>query len=144
MSADSKSLVERFYTEVWNGAAERVAREILHKDLTFRGSLGLSHHGPDGFITYLRSVHAALGNYRCVIEDLITTETRAAARVTFTGTHRGMFFGVAPTGRQITWAGAAFFTIADARIIDIWVLGDVDSVKEQLGAASSASLNAES
>ena len=140
MSADPKSLVERFYAEVWNGADERAAREILHKNLTFRGSLGLSHRGPDGFSTYMRSIRAVLGDYRCIIEDLIATGTRAAARMTFTGVHRATFFGVPPTGRRITWAGAAFFTIADDKIIDIWVLGDIASVKEQLGAAHSASI----
>ena len=68
----------------------------------------------------------------CVIEDLITTEDRAAARMTFKGKHRGEFFGVAATGRQIAWAGAAFFTVHGNRITDLWVLGDIDSVKLQL------------
>jgi predicted ester cyclase len=47
---------------------------------------------------------------------------------------RGSFFGVAATGQRTTWSGAAFFVIVDARIKDIWVLGDLDRVKQQLGA----------
>jgi predicted ester cyclase len=102
--------------------------------LSFRGSLGAERSGPDSFIDYLRQTHAALAEYRCIIDDLIATNDRAAARMTFTGIHRGAFFGVAATGQRITWNGAAFFVLVDARIKNIWVLGDLDSVKQQLGA----------
>ena len=133
-----KSLVERFYSEVWNLADEKAAREILDPALSFRGSLGPSRRGVDGFIEYMRSIHGTLGNYQCIIEDLIATEQRAAARMRFTGVHRGPFFGVPATGRQITWAGSAFFTVAAGKIAEIWVLGDVDSVKQQLGVVGTA------
>jgi len=41
---------------------------------------------------------------------------------------------VEATGRVITWAGGAFFTTDGERITELWVLGDIDSVKQQLGA----------
>ena len=134
MEPSPKSLVERFYFEVWNCADERVAREILHPEFRFRASLGPEKHGPDGFIEYMRSIHAALADYKCVIDDLITTENRAAARMTFHGRHRGRFFDVEPTGKEIRWAGGAFFKMDGKQIVELWVLGDVDSVKHQLSA----------
>lgn len=79
MSSDSKALIERFYYEMWNRADERIAREILHPRFRFRASLGPERHGPDGFIDYMRSVHAALADFTCIIEDLITMADRAAA-----------------------------------------------------------------
>jgi predicted ester cyclase len=138
MITSPKTLVERFYLEVWNRADERLAREILHSDLRFRSSLGVQRHGPDGFIDYMRSIHGALAEYTCIIEDLIETETRAAARMMFKGLHRGRFFEVQPTGREIRWAGAAFFTTDGNQIVEVWVLGDVDCIKQQLGARSGA------
>jgi len=50
-----------------------------------------------------------------------------------------MFFGMPPTGREIVWTGAAFFHIIGLQIVSLWVLGDVDAVKRQLGAASTSS-----
>ncbi len=134
MQVTPKSLVERFYYEVWNRADEGVAREILHPKFRFRASLGPERRGPDGFIEYMRSIHAALGNYTCIIDDLVTTEDRAAARMTFKGIHRAHFFESDPTGREITWAGGAFFKTDGDKIVELWVLGDIDSVKQQLGA----------
>lgn len=135
---DTATLVRRFYDELWNQASESVAREILHPTLSFRGSLGSLKSGPEGFIDYLRDVHAALAEFRCIIDDLIATDDRAAARMTFSGFHRAVFFGVPATGRRVTWSGAAFFAIADQRIKEIWVLGDLDSIRQQLGAAEDA------
>lgn len=132
MPSTPSELVERFYHEVWNRADERVARDILDADFVFRASLGPELHGPDGFIVYLRAVHAAIGNFTCTIEDLIATEDRAAAKMLFHGIHRAKFFGVEATGRAIKWSGAAFFTVRGGRIAQLWVLGDVDDVKRQV------------
>ena len=135
MIPPTKTLVERFYYEVWNRANENTAPEILHPEFRFRGSLGQEKCGPDGFIEYLRSVHAALADFTCIIDDLIATETRAAARMTFKGLHRGRIFGVEPTGRQISWSGGAFFAMDGKQITELWVLGDFDSAKRQLNVS---------
>jgi predicted ester cyclase len=132
-------LVQRFYNEVWNQADESVAWVLLHPQFRFRASLGAERDGPKAFIDYLRAIHAALGSYTCVIEDLVESDCRAAAKMRFRGIHRGPFFGVSPTGRQITWAGAAFFTTDGRQITALWVLGDIDAVKRQLGSAADAS-----
>ena len=132
MSSTPRELVERFYHAVWNKADEAEARKILKPDFRFRASLGPELRGPGGFIAYLRSVHAALENFTCTIEELIETDDRAAARMSFTGWHRGTMFGIAPTGRDIAWSGAAFFTIEDGMIAELWVLGDVEAVRRQL------------
>ena len=129
-----RKLVEAFYFEVWNRADEKRAREILAESFRFRGSLGAERVGPDGFIAYLRDVHRALGDYRCLIDDLVVEEGRAAARMRFTGRHQDEFLGVPATGRQITWSGAAFFQCEGGRMTDLWVLGDLVELRRQLEA----------
>jgi predicted ester cyclase len=80
----------------------------------------------------MREVHSALADYRCTIEDLVEDDGRAAARVRFEGVHRGELLGFAPTGRRVAWTGAAFFTVSADRLTDVWVLGDLDSLRRQL------------
>ncbi len=126
-------LVGKFYDVVWNQANEEVAREILHPGFIFRASLGPERQGLDGFINYMRAIHAALGDYTCTVDELLVDGAKAAARLTFAGRHQGEFFGVAGTGRPIAWSGAAFFETDGSRITRLWVLGDVDGVKQQLG-----------
>ncbi len=132
MPPTPRDLVERFYNLVWNQANEAEARNILAADFRFRASLGLELRGPGGFIAYLRSVHAVLENFTCTIEELIATGDRAAARMSFRGKHRAKFFSIDATGREIHWNGAAFFTIRDGTIAELWVLGDIEAVRRQL------------
>ena len=132
MTATPSELVERFYHQVWNQADQAEARKILSPDFRFRASLGPELRGPGGFIAYLRSVHAALENFTCTIEELIATADRAAARMSFAGTHRGKFFGIEATGRAIHWSGAAFFKVEGGLIAELWVLGDIEAVRRQL------------
>ena len=132
MAWTATELVERFYNLVWNKADETEARRILARDFRFRGSLGPELHGPDGFIAYMRSVHAALGGFTCQIEEVIAAGDQAAARMSFYGRHRGRFFGIEPSGREIRWSGAAFFKTRGGTIIELWVLGDIEEVRRQL------------
>jgi len=127
-------LIERFYREIWDHADEEVAREILAASLRFRGSLGPEKRGPEGFIEYLRAVHAALENFESIVEDLLVDGNRAAVRLTFRGIHRGVLFGFEPTGKLVSWQAAAIFETDGEKITALWLLGDVDAVKRQLGA----------
>lgn len=126
-------LVRRFYNELWNQANEAIAPEILTAQFRFRGSLGAEKSGIAGFLGYLRDLHRALGDYECLILDLITDHDRAAARMKFRGQHQAEFFDVPATGAQVEWEGAAFFMIKTGKIDSLWVLGDLNSLKAQLG-----------
>src|SRR5262249_4553551 len=107
----NRSLVEEFYGKVWNQGDEEVARRILSSDLRFRGSTGPVKSGVEEFLGYVRLIRGALSRYECVIEELVSEGERSFARMLFRGIHTGRFFGVAPTGREIAWAGAALFGI---------------------------------
>ena len=127
-------LIRRFYTDLWEAGDETAAPDILHPDLTFRGSVGLSKTGIDGYLDYLRLIRTALADYRCDILSLITQGDKAAARMRFHGRHVGEFLGVGSTHRRISWQGAAFFEMRESRLADIWVLGDTDALRAQLEA----------
>ena len=134
MGSDIKQLIERFYGEIWNHRLEAVAHDILVPDFSFRGSLGVERKGVEAFLVYARSVHEALRDYRCSINEIIVEGERAAARMTFSGIHGGEFYGVAGTGREISWTGAAFFVSHSQRLSELWVLGDIDAIKAQINA----------
>ncbi len=125
-------LIERFYNEVWNQWNEAAASEILGPKFKFRGSLGRETAGIEEFLDYTRSIRAAFPDFHNDIEALIVEGDSAAARLTYTGTHRGVALSIEATGRPIRYAGAAFFTCHKGLIEKAWVLGDLDSLKQQL------------
>lgn len=135
MGNDVRTLVHRFYAEAWNAWDDTVVEEILAPDFVFRGSLGDEVHGRDGWRAYRDKIRAGAPDFHNEITDLVLSPNRAAARLTYTGHHRGDLLGVPATGRPISYSGAAFFTATDGYLSAAWVLGDLDSLRRQLTAA---------
>jgi predicted ester cyclase len=127
--------VRRFYEDIWNRQRVDLVPSVLHPDVTFRGSLGPTRTGHQAFIDYVVEVHEALAGYHCAIDDLVAAGEQVAVRATFSGRHRGVLLGYAPTMRLVAWAGAAFFRFDGGLALDIWVLGDLDGLRAQLAAA---------
>ncbi len=127
-------LVEAFYSDVWNRQDLNLAHKILSRDFKFRGSLGSEKQGVEGFLEYHSAVHAALGSYTCTIKNLICMDDGVAARLITRGIHQATLFGVSATHKEIEWGAAAFFRISEGQLSELWVLGDIDAVKQQLHA----------
>jgi steroid delta-isomerase-like uncharacterized protein len=136
---DTLGLVEEFYARIWNAGDEEAAHRLLASDLRFRGSTGVGLEGVGPFLEYVRLIRRALADYRCTIEDVVVERDRAFAKMRFVGRHVGTFMGVAPTGRTLQWVGAALFRVEGGRIRSLWVLGDMDGLKQQLGLSESVS-----
>ena len=121
-----------FYDEFWNEINLQRADEILHSDVTFRGSVGVGATGRQEVCDYVVMITSALSDYRCEVESLITEGNRAAVKVRFSGSHTGEFLGYPPTGHRLEWVGAAFFAAEGDTLRDIWVLGDLEALRSQL------------
>ncbi len=133
MSAETnRQLVETFFNVMWNTWSEETARAILTDDIDFRGSIGLHVSGHDGFLGYMQTIRDAFPDFYNHIEEIVATDDRAVARLTYSGTHEGELLGRPATGRRIEYAGVAMFTMDDGRISKVWVLGDLWGLMQQL------------
>jgi steroid delta-isomerase-like uncharacterized protein len=126
-------LVHRFYDVLWNAWDDDAVAETLHPDLRFRGSLGQETVGLDQWRDYRDGVRRASPDFHNHVVDLVAEGDRAAARLVWSGTHSGPLLGVEATGRRFSYDGAAFFTSRDGMLADIWVVGDLDALRRQLG-----------
>lgn len=131
-AAANRRLVETFFNVMWNTWSAETAREILTDDIEFRGSIGLHVTGHDGFLGYMQTIRDAFPDFHNHIEEIIATEDRAVARLTYSGTHQGTLLGRPATGRRIEYAGVAIFTMAGEQISKVWVLGDLWGLMRQL------------
>ena len=83
-----KDQVRKFYETLWGSHDASAIPSVLHEGVTFRGSLGQEKHGHDGFAEYVNMVHKALGDYRCVIEELVEEGDKVFAKMNFAGVHQ--------------------------------------------------------
>ena len=86
----------------------------------------------------MRLIHTALSGYQCTIEEILESGERVAARLRFGGRPSRHVLRYTADGPGDLWSGAAFFRTTGHQIVSLWVLGDIDAVKRQLGAASTS------
>jgi steroid delta-isomerase-like uncharacterized protein len=72
------------------------------------------------------------------IEDLVEEGDKVVMRNTVTGTHRGEYMGLPPTGRSVTYNEIFIFRFAGGRVAETWGVVDVLSQMRQLGAIPGA------
>jgi predicted ester cyclase len=74
----------------------------------------------------LRGWVEAFPDFRWELQHLIIEGDWLAARFHDTGTHRGVFQGVAATGRTVSTPEFAMYRVADGKITEVWgAVGDV-------------------
>jgi steroid delta-isomerase-like uncharacterized protein len=133
---ENRGLVRRFYDELWNQSKLELIPELLAEDFRFHGSAGTTLRGRSPFADYVRLVCSAFADFHHHVESMLAEDNRVAARLQSTGTHRGRLFGIEATGKNISIAAAAVFTIGGHQLRSAWVLADRYELMRQLGAIS--------
>ena len=114
---DYKSLVRRYYSELWNAWSPAALEELISTDIVFRGSIGTAVSGIAEFQQYVSKIRAAFPDFHNHIEELIAEDEKVAARLTYSRTHRGELLGFPATGNKIAYSGIAIFEFAGSKII---------------------------
>jgi predicted ester cyclase len=86
---------------------------------------------------FLQGFASAFPGARFTIEGMIAEGDRVATKKTFTGTHRGEFAGIPPTGREVTVTYVDILRLRDGRIVEHWLSMDQLSFMQQLGVIPS-------
>ncbi len=132
---DCKSLLRRYYSELWNAWSAAALEELIAPNIVFRGSIGTAVHGLEEFKQYVSRIRVAFPDFHNHVEEIISEGDKVAARLTYTGTHLGELFGFSGTGRRISYQGLAIFQFREAKIVSGYVLGDTESLKRQIAQA---------
>ena len=135
MAKQIRQVIEEYYEVIWNEQKLDQAHNFLHTGITFRGSLGMRVEGVNGFCDYAQMLFGAFSNLYHVIEDVVVEGDKAAVRLVYSGMHTGKLFGFEPTGHRIRYSGACFFKFEDDKIVDAWVLGDLNALYGQLNVS---------
>jgi predicted ester cyclase len=90
----------------------------------------------EGGVQALKDVHAllraAFPDMAATIDEIFANDDWVAARLTWTGTHEGLFLGIEPTGRTFAVTELEIVRIANGRIIELRELSDMSGLVAQL------------
>jgi steroid delta-isomerase-like uncharacterized protein len=130
----NRRLIHRYFNEVWNEGQLDVLDELLTPDY-INHSPGIPNPkpGPGDLKPIVAAMRAGIPDLHYTILDLVVAEDKIAAYVRVTGTHRGAFFGIEPTGRAIDVRQMQVEWIRDGKICQHWRLTDDLTLFRQLG-----------
>jgi steroid delta-isomerase-like uncharacterized protein len=132
--ADNKALVSSFVEEVINqGRLERVD-DLVALDFVELDPLPGQQQGREGLKQVIAALRTAFPDIQWIIEEMVGEEDKVFSRFTWRGTHRGEFFGVPATGRQITVKGMVVDRVVSGKMVDSRILMDGLGMMTQLGA----------
>jgi steroid delta-isomerase-like uncharacterized protein len=135
VSMENKTLVQRWFVEVWNKGRAAVISEMLAYFFFFYGLVG-DLHGAAEFQRFHSAYRNAYPDVAIEIEDLVAEGDIVAVRWSATGTHRGDGLGFAATGRHVEFSGMTFVRVADGKLAEGWNNFDQLGMFQQLGVVN--------
>lgn len=130
MSEANKALIRRFLERCLNQGDIDAVGEFVSPE--FVDHLFPDHRGIDGVKQGFRDFRTAFPDIHYAFDDIIAEGDRVVVRYTISGTHRGEFLGVPPSGRRVTWTGINIARINGGKFVERWGAFDTASVMRQL------------
>ena len=134
VSEAAKAVVRRNTEEVQGGGNFEVFEELFAADfLDHTPQPGCT---PDkaGARELYKVLRAAFPDFHADIHWQLADGDRVTTYKTYHGTHKGEFFGIAPTGRKIQFETVDVMGVRDGKITEHWGVANLFSLMQQLGA----------
>jgi steroid delta-isomerase-like uncharacterized protein len=130
-----KTLAQRFADEVINAQdLDGALTELVVEDFVEENPLPGQGPGRAGLAHALAGMFAGFPDLRWTLHETIAEDDRIMTFSTWTGTHRGEFFGIPPTGRTVTVEAWTKDRYRDGQLAESRIIMDVVGMLTQLGA----------
>jgi steroid delta-isomerase-like uncharacterized protein len=131
MSEENKAIARKFL-RMFELDDPSMADEIVAADY-------YNHDAPDprigseGLKAFVAAFGSALPDAQVKIEFQVAEGDRVVSRYTWSGTHKGEWFGVPATGKRVSWTATATMRVAGGKIQEVWLNLDQWGLMQQLG-----------
>ena len=129
---ENKAVIQHDIEELYNKGDLSVADEILAHDFVRRTPSG-ELRGPEATKQIVKLLRTAFPDFHCTIDDMVAEGDKVAVGITWTGTHKGDFMGIPPTGKKIKISEAIFYRFENGKEVELRSYMDVLDFYQQLG-----------
>ncbi len=107
-------------------------REVFTPDTLDHDPAPTQGPGAQGYIDMFTQMRAAFPDLQLEVNHLVTDDNNVCFAYTMTGTHRGDFQGIAPTGKRVSARGMQISLFRDGKIAERWGSSDELGIIKQL------------
>ena len=138
MPAEASKLTMQKFVEFINTASATLADELISTEAIFHVPGNPEPmRGPAGYLAIIAMMREGFPDIQWTLEEMVAENDKVAARFTMRGTHRGTFFGVAPTGKKIAVQAMNLYRLSDGKFVEERGQPDMLGLLQQIGAAPS-------
>ena len=130
----NEQVIKKYFEEAWNNGKLEVLDEIISPDyVNHNPGMPNPLPGPEGLKPIIEGIRKAFPDLKYVIENMIISDDQIAVHTTMHGTHKGDFFGLAPTNKVIKVSQMQIERIENNQIVEHWRVTDELTLLRQLG-----------
>jgi len=137
MSAEqNKEIFRKLVEQALTGGNMSAVDELLAPDFIEHEELppGIPRDR-EGFKQLTSMLSSAFPDFKATIDDVIAEEDKVVARMTWSGTQKGEFMGIPPTGKRISIGVIDIVRLSGGKFVEHWGLMDQAGMMQQLGVA---------
>lgn len=83
-------------------------------------------------VAFFQARLVAMPDLQVTVETQLSQGDKVAVSFVYTGTHKGPYFGIAPTGKRLRFTSCDIFRAKDGLIAEHWGMGDIAGIMAQL------------
>jgi steroid delta-isomerase-like uncharacterized protein len=129
---ENESLVRRYYEEVWNQGHIDVFDEVWGPAAIIDPPVS-PQLNRDELRARILEFRGAFPDLRADVQFVLTEEDAVVVGVVRTGTHRGAFDGIPPTGLTAEWSALEMLRIECGQLVAYWIEANGLDLRRDLG-----------
>jgi steroid delta-isomerase-like uncharacterized protein len=128
----NKEFMRLAVEKIWNGGDYDSLEEFVSPDFVVHLSPEQRVHGIEGVKNFYTGLRKSFPDIHFEIEEIIAEGDRVVTQWRATGTHRGEFRGIPPTGKKFTLTAVDIDRIVDGKTVECWTKMDELGLMNQL------------
>jgi steroid delta-isomerase-like uncharacterized protein len=132
-SEQNKVNMSRLMVDLFAKGDISVADELVMPDFIEHSAAPGLPAGIAGLKAIAQIIRAGFPDFEVLVDDAVAEGDRVALRLTERGTHKGVMFGVPPSGRYASWSAMHLIRVKDGKMAEHWDVVDLLSMMQQIG-----------
>ena len=132
----NKALLQLWADEGFNANNVQLADSIYDANVYYHEPSAGEVIGIANLKEFVTTWRKAFPDSHLTIEEQVANGDKVATRWSFTGTHKGAFRGIAPTGKRVTFSAMYFYRFGNGKVVEIHAMVNIFALFEQLGVVS--------
>jgi steroid delta-isomerase-like uncharacterized protein len=133
ISENNKQFMQRFVERAINQKDIDAMDELVAEDFVEHVPFPGQGPGREGLKDVISSLVSAFPDLHWTVEEQIGEAEKVVSRFRMTGTHQGVFLGIAATGKPVDVWGVVIDVVRDGRFAESRLIMDTLGLMQQLG-----------